>query len=125
LGKKILAKESLIAFEPLFPAEADMALRVFKELIVVDVTGKPTIGEITAQWVFDFVAAIFGALEYQSNQRLINEFFLLISKKNTKSTMAAGIMLTAIILNSREAAEFIIIAPTKRLLITVLHRLKT
>jgi len=112
--KKILAKESLIAFEPLFPAEADMALRVFKELIVVDVTGKPTIGEITAQWVFDFVAAIFGALEYQSNQRLINEFFLLISKKNTKSTMAAGIMLTAIILNSREAAEFIIIAPTKK-----------
>lgn len=112
--KKILAKESLIAFEPLFPAEADMALRVFKELIVVDVTGKPTIGEITAQWVFDFVAAIFGALDYQSNQRLINEFFLLISKKNTKSTMAAGIMLTAIILNSREAAEFIIIAPTKK-----------
>ncbi|MDA3507332.1 terminase large subunit [Acinetobacter junii] len=112
--KKILAKESLIAFEPLFPAEADMALRVFKELIVVDVNGKPTIGEITAQWVFDFVAAIFGALDYQSNQRLINEFFLLISKKNTKSTMAAGIMLTAIILNSREAAEFIIIAPTKK-----------
>lgn len=112
--KKILAKESLIACKPLFPDEADMALRVFKELIVVDVTGKPTIGEITAQWVFDFVAAIFGALEYQSNQRLINEFFLLISKKNTKSTMAAGIMLTAIILNSREAAEFIIIAPTKK-----------
>jgi phage terminase large subunit-like protein len=112
--KKILAKESLIACEPLFPDEADIALRVFKELIVVDVSGKPTIGEITAQWVFDFVGTIFGAYDYQSNQRLINEFFLLISKKNTKSTMAAGIMLTAIILNSREAAEFIIIAPTKK-----------
>lgn len=112
--KKILAKESLIACKPLFPNEAEMALRVFKELIVVDVTNKPTIGEITAQWVFDFVAAIFGALDYKRNQRLINEFFLLISKKNTKSTMAAGIMLTAIILNSREAAEFIIIAPTKK-----------
>lgn len=112
--KKILAKESLIACKPLFPDEAEMALRVFKELIVVDVVGKPTIGEITGQWVFDFVGTIFGAYEYQSNQRLINEFFLLISKKNTKSTMAAGIMLTAIILNSREAAEFIIIAPTKK-----------
>lgn len=112
--KKILAKESLIACKPLYQDEADMALRVFKELIVVDVAGKPTIGEITAQWVFDFVGTIFGAYDYQSNQRLINEFFLLISKKNTKSTMAAGIMLTAIILNSREAAEFIIIAPTKK-----------
>lgn len=112
--KKILAKESLIACKPLYPDEAEMALRVFKELIVVDVSGKPTIGEITAQWVFDFVGTIFGAYDYQSNQRLINEFFLLISKKNTKSTMAAGIMLTAIILNSREAAEFIILAPTKK-----------
>ena len=46
--KKILAKESLIACKPLFPDEAEMALRVFKELIVVDVSGKPTIGEITA-----------------------------------------------------------------------------
>ncbi|WP_427927587.1 terminase large subunit [Acinetobacter guillouiae] len=112
--KKILAKESLIACQALFQEEAEMALRVFKELIVVDVSGKPTIGEITAQWVFDFVGAIFGAYDYKNNQRLINEFFLLISKKNTKSTMAAGIMLTAIILNSREAAEFIIIAPTKK-----------
>ncbi len=112
--KRILAKESLIACKPLFPDEAEMALEVFKELIVVDVNGKPTIGEITAQWVFDFVGTIFGAYDYQSNQRLINEFFLLISKKNTKSTMAAGIMLTAIILNSREAAEFIILAPTKK-----------
>ncbi|BAP36671.1 hypothetical protein AS4_17310 [Acinetobacter guillouiae] len=112
--KKILAKESLIACQALFQEEAEMALRVFKELIVVDVSGKPTIGEITAHWVFDFVGAIFGAYDYKNNQRLINEFFLLISKKNTKSTMAAGIMLTAIILNSREAAEFIIIAPTKK-----------
>lgn len=112
--KKILAKESLIPCAPLFPDEAEMALNVFKELVLVDVAGKPTIGEVTAQWVFDFVAAIFGAYDCDNNVRLINEFFLLISKKNTKSTVAAGIMLSGIILNSREAAEFIIIAPTKK-----------
>ena len=112
--KKILAKESLIPCKPLFPDEAEMALSVFKELVLVDVAGKPTIGEVTAQWVFDFVGVIFGAYDCNSNVRLINEFFLLISKKNTKSTVAAGIMLSAIILNSREAAEFIILAPTKK-----------
>lgn len=112
--KRILAKESLIPCEPLFLDEAEMALNVFKELVLVDVAGKPTIGEVTAQWVFDFVGVIFGAYDYHNNVRLINEFFLLISKKNTKSTVAAGIMLSGIILNARDAAEFIIIAPTKK-----------
>ncbi|WP_151815092.1 terminase large subunit [Acinetobacter soli] len=111
--KKILARESLIACKPLYPEEAEMALEVFKKLTLVDVAGKPRVGEVTGQWVFDFVGAVFGAYDYQNNERLINEFFLLISKKNTKSTIAAGIMLTAIILNDRFSAEFIILAPTK------------
>lgn len=111
--KKILAKESLIACKPLYPDEAEMALNVFKKLTLVDVAGKPKVGEVTGQWVLDFVGVIFGAYDYEKNERLINEFFLLISKKNTKSTLAAGIMLTAIILNDRHSAEFIILAPTK------------
>lgn len=111
--KKILAKESLIACKPLFPDEAEMALNVFKKLTLVDVVGKPKVGDVTGDWVFEFVGTIFGAYDYENNQRLINEFFLLISKKNTKSTIAAGIMLTAIILNDRFSAEFIILAPTK------------
>ena len=112
--QRILQKKSLVPCEPLFPDEAEMALEVIKEFILVDVDCKPTIGEVTADWVFVFFSLIFGAYDPISRQRLINEFFMLISKKNTKSTLAAGIMLTAIILNSREAAEFIIIAPTKK-----------
>ena len=42
--KKILAKESLIACKPLFPEEAEMALKVFKKLTLVDVAGKPKVG---------------------------------------------------------------------------------
>lgn len=111
--KKIIKGQSLIPCKPLFEDEAEMALDVFKSLIVTDVMGQPTMGEITRPWVFEFVSAIFGAYSEEESRRLITEFFLLIPKKNSKSTLAAFIMLTALIMNDRQAAELIILAPTK------------
>ncbi len=111
--EKIINGESLIPCPPLFKAPSEIALRVFKELALVDVIGCPKIGEVTRQWVYDFVAVIFGAYDPAQKKRLIKDFFLLISKKNTKSTLAAGIMLTALILNERQSCELVIIAPTK------------
>ena len=110
--ERIIAGKSLIPFPPLYQESAEMALRIFKQLRLVDVPGVPMMGEVTREWVYEFVAAIFGAYEPTSGVRLIQEFFLLISKKNMKSTLAAGVMLTALILNWRREAEFFIIAPT-------------
>ena len=111
-AERIRAKQSLVPCGALYPDQAQKALSIFKQLILTDVAGSPPIGAISRQWIDDFVGAIFGAYNQETGDRLIQEFFLLISKKNAKSTISAGIMLTALILNWRKDAEFFIIAPT-------------
>ncbi|KAA5961017.1 MULTISPECIES: terminase large subunit [Pantoea] len=109
---KLINRQSIIP-PPIFPDVAQHALSIFKELRVSDLPGKPTFGECSEQWVFDFVSVIFGGYDAETGNQLIREYGLLISKKNTKSTIAAGIMLTALILCWREDEEHLILAPTK------------
>lgn len=110
--ERVLSRQSLLPASALFPDEAAAGLTMFRELRVVDVAGRPTMGEICRPWTLDFVSQIFGSYDALSGRREITEFFLLISKKNSKSTTAAGIMLTALIRNWRDSAEFLILAPT-------------
>ena len=120
---RIVKRELLAPCDSLFPDQAEEALSVFDSLSMVDLGRNAegfyqTFGETSAPWVRSFVGAVFGCYcdtpgHPDAGRRLIKDFMLLISKKNSKSTIAAGIMLTALILNWREEAEFIILSPTK------------
>jgi phage terminase large subunit-like protein len=100
--ERIVAGKSLLPCGPLFPDEAAAALEVFRDLPIVDVMGKPSFGEIGRDWIFDLPSAVFGAYNPDTGRR----------EKNTKSTRAAGIMITELVRNERHSAEFIILAPT-------------
>jgi len=112
--RRLAAGESIIP-EPLFPQEAEESLEVFKGLRIVDAPGSPTIESACAPWVLAFAGAVFGSYNSETGERLIREFMLCIPKKNSKSTIAAAIMLTALVRNWRMSAEFIILAPTKEI----------
>jgi phage terminase large subunit-like protein len=114
--ERLVSGRSIIP-PPLFLDQAEQAVTIFKQLKIVDAPGSPTFGEACDQWVFDLVASIFGAYDARpgsptEGQRLITEWFILIPKKNSKSTIAAGIMMTALIVNWRISGEFTILAPT-------------
>jgi phage terminase large subunit-like protein len=94
---------------------ATEALKIFKSLRISDVPGRPTFEQAAEPWVFDFVAAVFGAYDPAARRQIAREIFLLIAKKNSKSTLAAGIMVTALIMHTRREEEFLILAPTKEI----------
>jgi hypothetical protein len=118
--ERIVNRQSLVTFDALFPGEAEAALSIFRDLHIVDVPGRPTIGECCLPWVYDLPRALFGSYDADGSsaaanlgRRLIRYFFLCVAKKNTKSTLAAGIMVTALLRNWRDSGEFYILAPTK------------
>lgn len=112
--RRIVARESLIALPPLYPEMAAEAWDVCGSFRLVDVTGQPLVRDASLPWLRDFVRAVFGA-EDPDGRRHINTFFLMVSKKNAKSTIAAAIMLGALIMNWRPSAELLILSPTKEI----------
>ena len=113
--ERILSGRTLVPDLPLFQDEAARAVRVFNRLRIPDVIGKPTMAEAGTEWLLPIVAAIFGAYDPSTNRRMIQEFFWMIPKKNSKSSGAAAVMVTVLILNRRPLAEGLLIAPTKQI----------
>ena len=109
---RIREGRSLIPDLPLFEPSAEKALRIFDRLRVPDLPGTPLRKDVSPFWVREYIATIFGCYDPETRRRMIQEFFLMIPKKNTKSDLAATIILIAAIMNDRPKAELVLIAPS-------------
>lgn len=89
---------------------AERARKIFGLLRVPDIENTPTFDECAGEWAFDLVRAVFGT--WDGVERSVKEFFELMAKKNAKTTIGAGMMLTALIVNKRPRGQFLFIAPT-------------
>ncbi|MBB1060415.1 terminase large subunit [Marilutibacter spongiae] len=110
---RLQAGRSLVPGLPLWTAEAERAVRVFNKLRLADVPGTPTMEEAGGEWFRDIVRAMFGSVDPATRERMIRELFALVPKKNSKTTDGALLMVTALLLNQRPRAGYVMTAPVQ------------
>lgn len=111
----LLAGQSLVPLLPLDELEADRAAAIFDRLHLPDVPGQPTLGEAAGDWFRDVVRAVFGSVDQGTGIRQVSGVFLLVPKKNSKTTNGAALMLTALLMNDRPNAAFALFGPTQEI----------
>lgn len=96
------------------PVDIDRKMRavgVYDRLRIPDIPGTPMFAQAAGQWQRDIVGTAHGSII--GGDRMIREGFVLIPKKQAKTTMGAGMALTEFILNERPMAEFLLVAATQ------------
>lgn len=98
---------------PVDAEAADRALGVFDALRLPDVAGTPALAEAAGDWFRQIVRVAFGSPMGENGARAVRELFVLVPKKNGKTTYSAAIALTALLLNKRPRARLLIVGPTQ------------
>jgi phage terminase large subunit-like protein len=117
-AEKLSRGETPIAALPLDDEAAERAVGIFNKLRLPDVIGQPSIGEAGAEWTRDIVRAAFGSMRTDAaghEARQVGEIFILVPKKNGKTTVSAAMALTFMLLNRRRNADLLIIGPTQKI----------
>ena len=106
---------SLVPALPLWHDEAERAVNIFNRLRLPDVPGNPTLGEAAGDWFRDAVRAVHGSLDPVTGRRRVPGVFLLVPKKNSKTTSSGAMMVTSLLMNRRPNAEFGLFGPTQEI----------
>jgi phage terminase large subunit-like protein len=94
-------------------AETSRAVKIFDKLRLPDVPGTPALADAAGEWFREIVGVLLGAVDAETGERVIRELFLLAAKKSSKTSYGAAMMMTALLLNKRPRAEFLLVAPTQ------------
>lgn len=111
--ERLASGRSLVPALPLDRREAERAVKVFDRLRLPDVPGAPFMRDAAGDWIRDVVAAIAGSIDPETGRRRVPSAFVMVPKKNSKTTSGAGLMLTALLVNRRPQALFGLFGPTQ------------
>lgn len=97
------------------PDLSEVAVELFDKLRVPDIEGQPLMRDVAEEWARDIVRAAFGGVREGKAgiERYVGEIFVLVPKKNSKTTLAACLGLIALQMNTVPNAKGIIVGPTQ------------
>lgn len=101
-----------VPFRTDLPLIDSPAVAALDKLRLADVPGTPTFAEAGGQWFREIVRVMFGAWT-PDGARYLRELFLLVPKKNSKTTNGALMLLVALILNRRPRSPMAMFAPVQ------------
>lgn len=110
--ERLARGDSLIPDLPLDRKLADRAVRIFDKLRLPDVAGNPPLAQAAGDWQRDIVAALFGSVT-QEGYRKVRKILCLVPKKNSKTTGAGAIAVTALLMDSSPRQPYYLYGPTQ------------
>ena len=116
-AEKLRAGQTPIATFPIDEIEGNAAVRLYDELRLPDVIGQPRLATAGGQWFRDIIRNAFGSYNAEKAIRRIREVFILVPKKNSKTTNCAALGLVCLMMNRRPNILGAIFAPTQEVAI--------
>lgn len=113
--ERLIQGRSLVPALDLDQAEADRSVRIFNRLRLSDVIDTPRIGDVVGDWYRDGVRALFGSYDPVTKIRRIATVHMILPKKQGKTTLSGGTMLTALMMNKRPNARFGLFGGTQKI----------
>lgn len=100
---------------PVNAARAQRALTFFGRLRLPDVPGAPTMEEACGDWFKDIAAAFLASEDPETGASLVWELLCMVPKKNSKSTYAAGLGLTALFMEEAPNRQMLLVGPSQNI----------
>lgn len=113
--QRLIDRRSLVPSLPLDLGEASRGARWFDRLRLPDVIGQPLIGDSVGDWYRDAVRALNGSYDVATNTRRIATVFMMLPKKQGKTTLSGGTMVAQLLMNKRPNARFGILGGTQKI----------
>lgn len=106
---------------PLDEVEAECAVDFYNKLRLPDVKGAPALAQVSGEWFRDIVRAAFGSVIPTEDPetgdvlptRRVGELFILVPKKNSKTTNSAALGIVWLLMNQTSNVDGIIVGPTQ------------
>lgn len=105
---------SLVPDLPLNEELAARAVAIFNKLRLPDVDGQPELRDAAGDWQREIVAAVFGSMMPDGIRR-VRKCFVLVPKKNSKTTGSAGLMLTAMLMDREPRQPYFLYGPSQEI----------